>query len=127
MNNTYASMIFLGVSGVLLIVGVILWFTKDRVKDKAPKLDEHYPEKLRTAYFETGFVEETFVRLADDYADDKYMMSLIEKSMGYLNGDYGDYETALDMMNINDDEEVKKVNDTILSADMAKRMALPLR
>lgn len=120
------SMIFLGASGIFFVSGVILLFTRDK-KSMISKIEADYPERLKRLYYETGSIEETLTRILDEYEDNKYMCTLIERAVAYLNGDYGDYETALGMVNVTNNKEIEEVNEEILNIDRAKRYALPMK
>lgn len=50
---------------------------------------------------------------------------LIKNWKLYLDGDYGDYETALDMINVNHDETVDKVHKDIICMAVSKKKGLP--
>lgn len=106
-------------------MGVILLFVKD--KKKVSKYDHDFAGKLRRTYFEQCSIEKTFECLFYDYENkNPYMCRLLENTIEYLNGDYGDYETALDMVNPELDEDVKKAGEEILKAELSKKWALPM-
>lgn len=125
MNNI--TIAFLTAAGVFLVAGVVMIFYKPREKDKTAKFDMEYIEKLHSIYLEKGSIEETFSALLDLYDDNKYMLSLLENAIAYLNGDYGDYETALKMMNPINDEELEMVSGEIIQMEIIKNRALPMK
>ena len=127
MNNI--TIAFLAASGVFLVLGVFMVFYKPKEKgiEKSNKFDPDYSKNLRRFDFEKGSIEETFSYLLDEYSDNKFMTSLLEKSVAYLEGEYGDYETALSMMNINEDEELENINNEILRMEIGKHWALPMK
>lgn len=90
------------------------------------EFDENYAVNINEVYLRTGDVRETLVQMQDSYEDYNPLMSgLLGKAITYLDGDYGDYETALDMINVNHDETVDKVHKDIICMAVSKKKGLP--
>lgn len=123
------SYIFLAGALVLFVVAIAILFAGKGKKDdkKLDKnFDENYAVSINEAYLETGDIREALVRLQDSYEDTNQLMyALLGKAVVYLDGDYGDYETALDMVNVNHDETVEKIHKEIICMAISKKMGLP--
>lgn len=111
------SYIFLAGALFLFVIAIVILFMGKGKKDdkKVDKeFDENYAVNINEVYLRTGDVRETLVQMQDSYEDYNPLMSgLLGKAITYLDGDYGDYETALDMINVNHDETVDKVHKDI--------------
>lgn len=123
------SYIFLAGALFLFVIAIVILFMGKGKKDdkKVDKeFDENYAVNIDEVYLRTGDVRETLVQMQDSYEDYNPLMSgLLGKAITYLDGDYGDYETALDMINVNHDETVDKVHKDIICMAVSKKKGLP--
>lgn len=123
------SYIFLAGALFLFVIAIVILFMGKGKKDdkKVDKeFDENYAVNINEVYLRTGDVRETLVQMQDSYEDYNPLMSgLLGKAITYLDGDYGDYETALDMINVNHDETVDKVHKDIICMAVSKKKGLP--
>lgn len=126
MNTSY---IFLASALLLFIVAIaILFVGKGKKDDKKldKSFDENYAVNVNDVYLKTGDIRETLVQMQDSYEDvNPLMYGLLGKAITYLDGDYGDYETALDMININHDETVDKIHKDMICMAVSKSTGLP--
>lgn len=123
------SYIFLAGAMVLFLIAILILFTGKGKKDEKKmdkEFDENYAINFNDTYLKTGDVREALVQMQDSYEDiNPLMFGLIGKALTYLDGDYGDYETALAMININHDETVNKINEDIICMAVSKKKGLP--
>lgn len=123
------SYIFLACALFLFIIAIVILFVgKEKKDDKKvdKEFDENYAVEINDIYLKTGDIRETLVQMQDSYEDvNTLMYGLLEKAIHYLDGDYGDYETALDIININHDETVDKVHKDIICMAISKEVGLP--
>ena len=123
------SYIFLAGALFLFVIAIVILFMGKGKKDdkKVDKeFDENYAVNINEVYLRTGDVRETLVQMQDSYEDYNPLMSgLFGKAITYLDGDYGDYETALDMINVNHDETVDKVHKDIICMAVSNKKGLP--
>ena len=118
------SYIFLSGALFLFVIAIVILFMGKGKKDdkKVDKeFDENYAVNINEVYLRTGDVRETLVQMQDSYEDYNPLMSgLLGKAITYL-----DYETALDMINVNHEETVDKVHKDIICMAVSKKKGLP--
>lgn len=121
MNTSY---IFLAAGGSFLILALVFLGTSKGSKKKEGTFDPEYVLKFNETYLLTGNIKKTLEQLEDGYEDNPYMKNLIGKALKYLNGDYGDYETALRMLE-NGEENTTKCHSEIIRLEIAKNRGIP--
>ena len=122
MNTSY---MFLAAGGIFLVLAIVfLGTSKEGKKKKTGTFDPQYVLKFNETYLLTGSIEKTLKQLEEQYEDNPYMQALIGKSLAYLSGDYGDYETALGLLN-NGDENIAKCHAEIIRLEIAKNRGIP--
>lgn len=125
MNQT--TVILLVAAALLLVIAVLLllWKKPSKLSDGTEQLDKDYAYHLNDIYLRTGNVLRTFERLGEIYEENRYMSERINKSLDYLKGEYGDFETALSYMNEQDDIQIETLHNEIIRLEIAKTMGLP--
>ena len=114
------------VAGVLFVCGIIfLFYSGNTEKKKTGGYDEGYGLLYQELYLKEGDIRTVLDDLLDYYQDNKFMERLVEKAIAYADGDYGDYETTLHILNINDDEAIRKIHEESINLEIAKKMGLP--
>ncbi len=122
MNTSY---MFLAAGGIFLVLAIVfLGTSKEGKKKKIGTFDPQYVLKFNEAYLLTGSIEKTLKQLEEQYEDNPYMQALIGKALTYLSGDYGDYETALGLLN-NGDDNIAKCHAEIIRLEIAKSRGIP--
>ena len=120
------SIILLVVAGVLFVCGIIfLFYSGNTEKKKTGGYDEGYGLLYQELYLKEGDIRTVLDDLLDYYQDNKFMERLVEKAIAYADGDYGDYETTLHILNINDDVAIRKIHEESINLEIAKKMGLP--
>ena len=80
-------------------------------------LDEEYAENFKECFENTGNIEEALEQLAQIYLDNQFMYNLIVSALDYIRDEQGDYETALEKINVDSDVAIMKMhNDAIKKA-----------
>ena len=80
-------------------------------------LDEDYAENFKECFENTGNIEESLEQLAQIYLDNQFMYNLIVSALDYIRDEQGDYETALEKINVDSDVTIMKMhNDAIKKA-----------
>lgn len=115
------TVIFLIAAGVCCVVIGIALFAKllttkpdDEAGDKGKLLDNEYMENFKECFENTGSIEETLEQLADIYTGNEYMYNLIISALDFINDEQGDYETALENINVDGDVAVMKMHNTAI-------------
>lgn len=125
MNQT--TIILLSAAAILLILAAVLFFGKSNSKqiEKVEHVDSNYALFLNETYLRTGNLKLTLLKVQETYEEDPHLSQLIEKSLNYLQGEYGDYETALKFLNPSNDPQIEKLHNEIICLETAKTMGLP--
>ena len=80
-------------------------------------LDDEYAENFKECFENTGNIEEALEQLAQIYLDNQFMYNLIVSALDYIRDEQGDYETALEKINVDSDVTIMKMhNDAIKKA-----------
>ena len=115
------TVIFLIAAGVCCVVIGIALFVKllttkpdDEAGDKGKLLDDEYMENFKECFENTGNIEETLEQLADIYTGNEYMYNLIVSALDFINDEQGDYETALENINVDGDVAVMKMHNAAI-------------
>ena len=123
------SYIFLAGALFLFVIAIVILFMGKGKKDDKKldkEFDENYAVNINEVYLRTGDVRETMVQMQDSYRDlNALMCEFLANVITSMDGDYGDYETALDMINVNHDETVDKVHKDIICMAVSKKKGLP--
>ena len=122
------SVVLLIVAGVLMLAGVFFLFysnSSSKKKKKEGEYDDGYGLVFQEAYMREGDIRQALNSLLEYYENNKFMTKLVEKSIAYADGDYGDYETTLAILDVNDDEKVQKIHEEAIRLEIAKKMGLP--
>ncbi len=123
--------LLLGSAGCLFVFGVILLCSGGSEKDKKGKdnsknrFDPDYALLFTESYLQKGSIEETLEDMKDLYANNIFMEKRINEALDYLSGDYGDYESALSLINKESDHAVEKAHSEAISSEIAKKIGLP--
>lgn len=125
MDKTVILLIGAGVCCVVIGIALFakLCATKSNANDESGSsklLDDEYAENFKDCFESTGNIEETLEQLAHIYTGNQYMYNLIINALDYIREEQGDYETALDGINVDDDKEVMRLH------NMAMRKSLHL-
>lgn len=128
MDNT--AYLFLAAAGVMFVLAVILIFSGNKKggkeKNTNNQFDDEYAVLFNDHFLKSGSIRTTLTELSAFYnTASPHMEALIDRSTDYLNGDYGDYETALAMINENDDEMVEKAHQDAIHSEFATVKGLP--
>ena len=104
------------VAVVCIVVGCILFLKlmswgKAAEEKKQSLVDEDYIDNFKDCFTNAGSIEGALEQLAEIYTSNKFMYKLITDALDYINNDYGDYETALEMINVEKDERIRKLHE----------------
>lgn len=123
MDNTVIILIAAGVC--CIVVGTVLFIKLITVKPAAGEeqslLDEEYTENFQECFKETGNIEDTLDQLADIYMGNQYMHNLIEDAIDFIHEEDGDYETALEKINVDGDVEIMKMHNAAIKKTLEKK------
>lgn len=126
------STVCIAAAAVMFLFGIFILFEDSGSKKKkesandGSQFPEDYATNFHSTYLEIGNIETTIQTLADIYSDNPYMIQLLERSLEYINGEYGDFQTALRILNPNKDDVVEKMHAEIISVEIAKKLGLPV-
>lgn len=81
---------------------------------KKKLLDEEYADNFEECFENTGNIEGTLDQLANIYTGNQFMYNLIVSAIDYLNDDEGDYETALEKINVDSDINIMKMHNAAI-------------
>lgn len=128
MDNT--AYLFLAAAGVMFVLAVILIFSGNKKGEKEKNInnqfDDEYAVLFTDHFLKSGSIRKTLGELSEFYnTTNPHMESLIDRAIDYLGGDYGDYETALEIINENDDEMVAKAHKDAIHSEFATVKGLP--
>lgn len=123
MDNIVIILIAAGVCCV--VIGTALFIklltVKPAEEQKKTLLDEDYIENFKECFENTGNIEETLDQLSDIYMGNQYMHSLLADAIDFIHNDNGDYETALEKINVDDDMDVLKMHNTAIKKTLEKK------
>ena len=123
MDNIVIILIAAGVCCV--VIGTALFIklltVKPTEEQKKTLLDEDYIENFKECFENTGSIEETLDQLSDIYMGNQYMHSLLADAIDFIHNDNGDYETALEKINVDDDMDVLKMHNTAIKKTLEKK------
>lgn len=124
MDNTVMALI--GAAAACIAIGIVLFLSlkkaaKSDSQEEKKLLDEDYIENFNQAFQATGSIENTLEQLADIYKDNAHMSAFIKKAYDYITEYDGDYETALSMINVDNDAQVEEAHRNALSKFLSKK------
>lgn len=118
MDNTVIILIGAGVSCVVIGFALFVKLAKMGSQEESEAsgnkklLADDYAENFQECFENTGNIEDTLEQLADIYTGNQYMYNLIINALNFLKEDQGDYETALEGINVDSDTNIT-ANDII--------------
>lgn len=77
-------------------------------------LDNEYAENFKECFEDTGDIEDTLDQLATIYTGNQYMYNLIVNALDFIRDEQGDYETALDEINVDNDPEIANMHNAAI-------------
>ena len=115
MDKTVILLIGAGVCCIVIGVALFIKLMTSKNTESADisnkkLLDSEYKENFKECFENTGSIEETLEQLADIYTGNQYMYNLIINAIEYIREGEGDYETALDSINVDSDMEIMKMH-----------------
>lgn len=123
------TIILLGAAGIFFVLGIIIYFKPAKIKKKDTASDMEIPEdyavKFNEFYLKEGRIDKCLEQLSLHYEENEGFLKLLQNAQEYLSGDYGDYETALSMVNIHQDEMIKKSYEEAIRIEIMKKRGLP--
>lgn len=104
------------VIGLALFIKLLTTKTDYNEDDVGKKklLDDEYMDNFKECFANTGNIEDTLDQLAHVYTGNQFMYNLIVSAIDYLNDGEGDYETALEKINVDSDINVMKMHNTAI-------------
>lgn len=104
------------VIGLALFIKLLTTKTDYNEDDVGKKklLDDEYMDNFEECFANTGNIEDTLDQLAHVYTGNQFMYNLIVSAIDYLNDGEGDYETALEKINVDSDINVMKMHNTAI-------------
>lgn len=122
MDNTV--IILIGAGVCCMVIGFALFIKlcssskqQEEVVDKK-LLDDEYAENFQECFKNTGTIEGTLDELASIYTGNQYMYNLIANAIDYIRDEQGDYETALDGINVDSDVNIMKIHNTAIKESL---------
>ena len=115
MDNTVIILIGAGVSCVVIGFALFVKLAKMGSQEESEAsgnkklLADDYAENFQECFENTGNIEDTLEQLADIYTGNQYMYNLIINALNFLKEDQGDYETALEGINVDSDTSIMKM------------------
>lgn len=120
MDNTVIILIGAGVSCVVIGFTLFVKLMKtgsteyDEAAGDKKLLADDYAENFKECFENTGNIEETLEQLTDIYTGNQYMYNLIANAIDYIKEGQGDYETALDGINVDSDTNIMKMHNNAI-------------
>lgn len=110
----YTVIVLIGAGVCCFVAGVAMFAKLCTAKpvDAAPKdlLDSEYADNFKECFKNTGNIEETLEELSSIYMGNQYMYNLIVNALEYIRDGQGDYETALDGINVDNTPEIIRLH-----------------
>ena len=107
-----------------IVVGITLFVKLLSVKpagtERKHLLAADYEENFNECFENTGNIEDTLDQLADVYMGKQYMHNLIAEAIDYIHDEEGDYETALEKINVDENIEIMKMHNAAIKKAMEK-------
>lgn len=114
MDNTV--IILIGIGVCCIVTGFVMFIRLLKVRpgdgDEGPVniVPDDYADNFEECFANTGNIEETLDQLLDIYSEDKEMSRLISDAINYIQNGYGEYETALEIINADQDERITEMH-----------------
>ena len=126
--------ILIGAGVCCVVIGLALFVklltTKPDYSDeetgRKKLLDEDYMENFQECFDDTENIEDTLDQLASIYTNDQYMYNLITNALDFIRDEQGDYETALDELNVDSDQAVAKMHNAAIKKFFGNPITLPV-
>lgn len=77
-------------------------------------LDNEYAENFKECFEDTEDIEDTLDQLANIYTGNQYMYNLIVNALDFIRDEQGDYETALDEINVDNDSNIANMHNAAI-------------
>ena len=77
-------------------------------------LDDEYAENFKECFENTGNIEEALEQLAQIYLDNQFIYNLVVSALDYIRDEQGDYETALEKINVDSDVTIMKMHNNAI-------------
>lgn len=103
----------IGIGSFSIVMGFIMFGklnSSNKKTEKKSLLDENYFENFKVSFESTKSIEGALEQLAEIYAGKNIMQDRIQKALKFIQEDYGDYETALEMINVEGNEGVHNLH-----------------
>lgn len=114
MDNTVIILIGAGVCcaalGIVLFIRLMMKKPDREKEGTESQMAEDYAENFEECFADTGNIEDTLSQLEQIYSDNRYMHNLILNAIDYIQNGYGDFETALEGINADGDEEIAEMH-----------------
>lgn len=115
--------ILIGAGVCCVVIGIALFAKLCTTKsndgegavDQKNLLDDDYTENFQNCFSNTGNIEDTLDQLAHIYTGNQYMYNLIVNALDYIKDGQGDYETALDGINVDSDITIMKMHNAAIA------------
>ena len=120
MDNTVIILIGAGVSCVVIGFALFVKLAKmgsqeeSEASGRKKLLADDYAENFQECFENTGNIEDTLEQLTDIYTGNQYMYNLIINALNFLKEDQGDYETALEGINVDSDTSILKMHNNAI-------------
>lgn len=117
--------VLIGAGVCCAVIGTALFIkllsTKERsIEENGSKklLDADYMENFKECFENTGDIEETLEQLSNIYTGNQYMYNLIIDAIDFIRDEQGDYETALDKINVDSDMEIMRMHNAAIKKSL---------
>lgn len=120
MDKTVIILIGAGVCCVVIGIALFVKLASQKSSDDDDSesgrrlLDDEYMENFQECFDNTGNIEDTLDQLANIYMGNQYMYNLIISAIEYIRDEQGDYETALDKINVDSDMAVMRMHNAAI-------------
>ena len=109
--------VLIGAGVCCFMIGVVLFLKLCKTTpddEKKELLDPEYAENFSESFKNTGSIEGTLEELSSIYTDNQYMYNLIVNALEYIRDGQGDYETALESINVDGNIDIMKLHSTAI-------------
>lgn len=107
----------IGTASLSIVIGFSLFLSllsSNKKHKKKTILDDDYIENIREAFNNTGTIEGSLEQMQEIYAGNAVIQERLKKSLNFIQNQYGDYETALLMINLENNGAINHVHEIIL-------------
>ena len=124
--------VLIGAGVCCIVIGLALFLKlckigKQSISLDAKKnmLDEEYEDNFKECFNNTGNIEEALEQLSHIYIDNQYMYNLIVNAIDYIKDGQGDYETALEGINVDNDINIMKIHNDAIKKSLNLESKVP--